>query len=64
MPIHAEASMLRNIMREVSESDIAATCVNARLGTNHRITLMELGHVQPVTPLEMDNATSHGVPTK
>ena len=63
-PIHSEASMLRNMMGEALESEIVVARVNSRLGVNHRITWMKMGHVQSATPLEMNNATSHGVLTK
>ena len=38
--------------------------MNARLDANHRMTLMEREHVQPVTLLGMDNTTTHDVMTK
>ena len=63
-PVHAEASILRNVMSAASESEIAAAHVNARIGAPLRIALMELGHPQPPTPLEIDNTTSHGILTK
>ena len=63
-PIHAEAIMLRAIMGTVSESEITVACANSMLGVNHRIKLMEMGHTQQATPLEMENATAHGVLTK
>ena len=63
-PVHVEASILRNVMSAASEAEIAAAYVNARLGIPIRITLMELGHPQPPTPLEIDNTTAFGILTK
>jgi hypothetical protein len=63
-PIHVEASILRNIMSAASESEIAAAYVNAKDGVESRITLMEMGHPQPKTPLEIDNTTAFGILTK
>ena len=64
MPIHVEASILRNIMSAASESEIAAAYVNAKDAVETRITLMEMGHPQPPTPLEIDNTTAVGILTK
>jgi len=63
-PIHVEASILRNVMGAASESEIAAAYVNARMGVEFRIMLMEMGHPQPATPLELDNTTAFGILTK
>ena len=38
--------------------------MNARLGSNHRAILIEMGNIQPENPLEMENVTSHGILTK
>ena len=48
----------------ISKSEIATACVNAKIGANHRITLIELGHIQTVTLLELDNETAHRILTK
>jgi len=63
-PIHVEATILRHVMGAASESEIAAGYVNARDAVETRITLMEMGHPQPSTPLEMDNTTAYGILTK
>ena len=63
-PVHVEASILRNIMSAASESEIAAAYVNAKDAVESRITLWEMGHPQPETPLEIDNTTAFGILTK
>jgi len=63
-PIHVEASILRNVMGAASETEIAGGYVNARMAVELRIMLMEMGHVQPKTPLELDNTTAFGILTK
>ena len=63
-PTHVEASILRNIMGAASESEIAAAYANAKDGVESRVTLMEMGHEQPSTPLEIDNTTAFGILTK
>ena len=63
-PIHVEASILRNVMGAASEAEIAGGYVNARMAVELRIMLMEMGHIQPKTPLELDNTTAFGILTK
>jgi len=63
-PIHVEASILRHVMGAASESEIAGGYVNARDAVETRIALMEMGHHQPPTPLELDNTTAYGIITK
>ena len=63
-PIHIEASILCNIMSVASESEIAGAYVNARIAIPIRITLLEMNHPQPATPLEVDNTTAVGILTK
>ena len=43
-PIYVEASILRNVMGAASESEIAGAYINARMGVELRIILMEMGH--------------------
>ena len=62
--MHVEASILRHVMGAASESEIAGGHVNARDAVESRITLMEMGHPQPPTPLELHNTTACGIITK
>ena len=50
-------------MGAASESEVAAARVHARKAIEFRITLMEMNHRQERTPIEMGNATSHGMLT-
>jgi len=63
-PIHVKASILCNVMSSASESEIAGRYVNARMAVELRIILMEIGYMQPKTPLEVDNTTAFGILTK
>ena len=63
-PVHVEALILKNIMITISEAEISGACVNVKAGILLRMTLLEMGHPQEATPLEMDNATAHGILTK
>ena len=51
-------------MASASEAEIAGGYVNARDAVETRIALMEMGHPQPATPLEIDNTTAYGIITK
>ena len=62
-PIHVEASILKPVVSAASEAEIAAGFVNARKAIPLRIALLEMGHPQQSTPLEMDNDTAFGVLT-
>ena len=62
--IHAEASILRNIMGAASEAEIAGGYVNPTMAVKLRITLIKIGYIQHQTPLELDNATAFGIITK
>ena len=63
-PIHVEATILKNIMSAASEAEIAGAHVNAKAGIPIRIALLEMGHLQEATPLEMDNTTAYVILTK
>ena len=51
-------------MSAASESEISAAYANVKLAVPIRTCLLEMGHHQPATPLEIDNATAYGVLTK
>ena len=42
------------------ENEVAATFYNAKEALPFRVTLAEMGHPQPPTPMEVDNETSIG----
>ena len=62
--IHVEAIALKNIMSAASEPEIAGACVNAKVGILLRIALLEMGHPQEVTPLEIDKTTACDILSK
>ena len=51
-------------MEAASESGIVVVFENARLGANQCAILMKTGHLQPVTSLDMVDATARCVITK
>ena len=62
-PIHVEASVLKPLVGAASEAEIAAGYANTRKSIPLRIALLEMGHPQNSTPLEMDNDTEFGMLT-
>ena len=61
IPIHVESSILKHAMGVVSKTYIAEAYVNARKGIEHRITRIEMNHMQHYTPLEIDNTIATGI---
>jgi hypothetical protein len=45
------ASVIKNVVASAAESEVGACFHNARSGAPPRVTLTELGHTQPPTPL-------------
>jgi hypothetical protein len=55
------ASVIKNVVASAAESEVGACFHNAQSGTPLRVTLTELGHTQPPTPLRTDNSTAFGI---
>jgi hypothetical protein len=58
MSILNMATVVKNVVASVAESEVGACFKNAHSGASLRITLIELGHQQPTSPLWTDNSTS------
>jgi hypothetical protein len=54
------AFVIKNVVASVSESEVGACFHNAQSGAPLRVTLTELGHTQPPTPLRPYNSTTFG----
>jgi hypothetical protein len=54
------ASVIKNVVASAAESEVGACFHNAQSGAPLRVTLTELGHIQPPTPLCTDNSTAFG----
>jgi hypothetical protein len=52
------ASVIKNVVASAAESEVGACFKNAQSGAPLRVTLTELGHIQPPTPLRTDNSTA------
>jgi hypothetical protein len=55
------ASVIKNVVASAAESEVGACFHNAQSGAPIRVTLTELGHTQPPTPLRTDNSTAFGI---
>ncbi|EJK50851.1 hypothetical protein THAOC_30042, partial [Thalassiosira oceanica] len=53
------AQIIKNIMSSATEAELAALYIVARECVN--VILTEMGHPQPPTPIQTDNATAEGV---
>jgi hypothetical protein len=54
------SKVLKHLMSLAAEAEIGAVFINAKEGAVLRITLEEVGHPQPRTPMETDNTTATG----
>ena len=50
----------KNVMSSTAEAEIGALFLNSRQAIPARTTLIEMGHQQPPTPIQVDNTTALG----
>jgi hypothetical protein len=55
------ATVIKNVVASAAESEVGACFHNAQSGAPLRVTLTELGHTQPPTPLRTDSSTAYGI---
>jgi hypothetical protein len=55
------ASVIKNVEASAAESEVGACCQNSQSGAPLRVTLTELVHTQPATPLGTDSSTAFGI---
>ena len=55
------AHIIKHVMSSATEAELAALYINAREAIYIRIILEALGHTQPPTPLQTDNAMAEAV---
>jgi hypothetical protein len=58
------ASVIKNVVASANESEVGACFHNAQSGAPLRVTLTEVGHIQPPTPPRTDNSTAFGILNK
>ncbi len=54
-------AILHFVVASAAEAELGALFLNCKEGINFRLTLEELGHPQPKTPIHCDNATAVGI---
>jgi len=57
------SQIIRAVMSSAVEAELSALFINAKTAVSIRQTLIELGHPQPRTPMQTDNATAHALLT-
>jgi hypothetical protein len=55
------AVVIKKLVASAAESEVGVCFQNAQSGAPLRVTLIELGHQQPATPLRTDNSTAFGI---
>jgi hypothetical protein len=55
------AHIIKNVMSSATEAELAGLYIMDCKAVYIRIILEELGHVQPPTPLQTDNAMADGI---
>jgi hypothetical protein len=55
------APVIKNMVASAAESEVGACFQNSQSGAPLRVTLTELGHIQPGTPPRTDNSTDCGI---
>jgi hypothetical protein len=55
------ASVIKNVIASAAESEVGACFHNAQSSATLQVTLTQLGHPQPPTPLRKDNSTAFGI---
>jgi hypothetical protein len=58
------AAVIKNVVASAVELEVGACFHNAQSGAPLRVTLTELGHTQPPTPLRTDNSTAFRILNK
>ena len=57
--IHINSKIIKNVMDSAAEADIGASYMNGQDCVALRQCLIELGHPQPPTPIQVNNTTAH-----
>jgi hypothetical protein len=60
---HVSTTILRFVMASAAEAELGALYHNCQTGIFFCLTLADMGHLQPKTPVHCDNATAVGIAT-
>lgn len=55
------SSLIKHVVASATEAELAALFYNCRAAIPLRVTLQEMGHPQPRTPITTDNSAAHGL---
>ena len=61
--VHTIAQIIKVVMSSAAEAELGALYINCRAAVPVRQLLEEMGHKQPLTPMQTDNSTALGVVT-
>lgn len=59
--VHINSNIMRNVLASATEAEVGALFHNAQDACVLRQTLSDLGHPQPATPIQTDNACAEGI---
>jgi hypothetical protein len=59
--IHMVSSIMQQVLASATEAEFGALFYNAKEAAMLRTTLTEMGHPQPATPMQTDNACASGI---
>ena len=57
-PIHVLTKIIKHVMSSAAETEVAGLFMNTQHAVPIRLTLEDMGHPQPPTPLRTDNLTA------
>eukprot|EP00957_Ditylum_brightwellii_P053365 4044907-Ditylum_brightwellii.AAC.1 len=60
-PLLVISTILRNVMASAAEAKLGSLFENAKKAVALQVTLKELGHLQPATPIQVDNSIAHRI---
>ena len=60
-PIHSVSVILKHVASSAAEAELGALFLNACEAKIMRLTLLELGHPQPATPIHIENTPVVGI---
>ena len=59
--MHTPCKILKFVAASAAEAELGALFMNVKQGRIMRLTLEEMGHPQPPTPINVDNSTAVGI---
>ena len=57
------AKIIKAVMSSEAEAELGALLITCKEDIPERQALEEMGHTQPLAPMQTDNTTTHGVVT-